>query len=641
MSSLTSLGASASPWVYLCFVAFVLGLLALDLGVFNRKAHAPSMREAIAWSTVWISLALAFGAVIYFLYEHHALGLGLSVPVVGAAGETYSIGGSEASRLYLTAYLVEKSLSIDNVFVIALIFSSMAIPVAFQHRVLYWGILGALIMRGLMIGIGATVIAEFSWVVYVFGALLAVAALRMAFSKDTLHDPRQSWVVRLLRRLIPLSPNLDGQHLLVRLDGAWHGTPLFVALFVIEATDLMFAVDSIPAVFAVTGDPFIVFTSNIMAILGLRSLYFCLAAAVTQFRYLKTALIAVLLFVGIKMCLVHTAWKVPTEVSLAVIVGLLISGITASLLTRLGTSETPLEEGVIPDAHRRPASLIEVLRLARGFWKSNRTLRRATVLTIGSVVLLIGLVVSPLPGPGLTILGPIGIGILASEFLWARRLARHAVVRERKFRSRIDAFFVRFPRVFILPAVALLWLAASVLSRHAPLPAWIIGSMLIAAATPAAYVLYRWYVARAARRRRRSGSSGQPTAFVCSRPADPSVTHPSKHGSTVVSPVGTPSSTTKEIHLKRIIAKLSFVLGSPVLSYGLLSIGAEGKEHLGGRLVQLAGAFLALIWLTGSFLLLGSFMTRTMGYQAPDRATTTASTELTSRRQKEDDAADM
>lgn len=636
MQSLASVSLAASPWVYAGFVGIVLVLLAVDLGVFNRRAHVPSMREAFGWSAVWISLALLFSGAVYFLYEHQVLGLGRAVPVVGSAGETTAIAGAEAVKLYLTAYLVEKSLSIDNVFVIAMIFSALMIPVAYQHRVLYWGILGALLMRGLMIGIGSKVIAEFSWIVYVFGGLLVFAALRMAFSRENGCDPRRGRLVRLIGRIIPLSPDLDGQRLISRVGGIWHATPLLVALVVIETTDLMFAVDSIPAVFAITGDPFIVFTSNIMAILGLRSLYFCLAAAMLEFRYLKTALVAVLLFVGVKMCLVHTDWKIAPEISLAVILGLLVSGITASLLARVGTSETPAEEGIVPDVQRRPASAVDAWRLARALWLSNRTLRRVAVLTVGSLVVLAGLVISPLPGPGLTILGPLGIGILASEFLWARRIARHAVVRERSLRSHRDRILVRFPRVLIVPAVALLWFAAALLSSHTPLSSWTLAAILVPILTPVVYVLYRWHTVRAGRRRAAAigcGDRVKPGAGDASRsPFAPAF----NTGLCALGAAVPPSPPFKEKFVKRFIGKFLFVVGSPVITCGLLSAGAAGKEHLGGRLLQVTGGFLALIWLTGTFLLLGTLMTRAMGYRAPDRAPTASHVETSQSRQRKE-----
>ena len=493
---------SVSPWLYAGFIAIVLFLLALDLGVFHRKAHTPSMRESIGWTAAWISVALLFAGAVYWLYEHSILGLGLAVPIVGSPGEFTTLDGFEATKLYLTAYLVEKSLSMDNVFVIAMIFTSLAIPTQYQHRVLFWGILGALIMRGLMIGVGAVVIAQYAWIVYVFGALLIFSAIKMGLAKEDTKDIRESRIVKLFSRFLPFSRDLDGQKLVSHLGGRWHATPLLVALLVIEASDLMFAIDSIPAVFAITGDPFLVFTSNIMAILGLRSLYFCLASAMTQFRYLKTALIAVLLFVGIKMCLMHTPWKVPPEISLAVVVGLLVSGIAASLLRQIGTTETPPQEGILPSASRVETQA-HGWRWILAIWRSNRTLRRVVVLTAGSLILLFGLIISPLPGPGMTILGPLGIGILASEFLWARRVARYAITKEKGIRGVVDRFFVRFPRMLIVPALALFWFTAWALSEHSPIPSWLIWSLAVPIITPMCYLGFRWHKVRSIRRRER------------------------------------------------------------------------------------------------------------------------------------------
>lgn len=332
MTLTLTLFSGISPWMFAGFIGIVIMLLALDLGVFHRKAHAPGMRESLAWTTVWIVLGLAFAGAVYWLYGGHVGGLGQHVPIVGRPGQTETVLGPEATKIYLTAYLLEKSLSLDNLFVIAMIFASLGIPPAYQHRVLFWGILGALVTRGLMIGVGAAVVASFAWVVYVFGGLLIVSAIKMIVSEPGSGNPRDHWAVKLAGRVLPISTRIEGQRLLSHEGGRWHGTPLLVALVVIEATDVMFAVDSIPAVFALTGDPFIVFTSNIMAILGLRSLYFCLASAMTHFRFLKSSIIAVLLFVGVKMCLVHTEWKVPTEVSMGVILGLLALGVIASLV---------------------------------------------------------------------------------------------------------------------------------------------------------------------------------------------------------------------------------------------------------------------------------------------------------------------
>lgn len=485
-----------SPLVYAGFTAVVLVLLALDLGVFHRRAAAPGMAASIGWTAVWVGVALCFGGVVVFLYDANIMGLGTAVPVVGAAGETMQLGGLEALKLYLTAYLVEKSLSMDNVFVIAMIFASLGIPASQQHRVLFWGIVGALAMRGAMIGAGAAVIAEFSWVIYLFGAVLIVAAVRMALAKEQ-HgaDPGKSWAVRLLKRIMPVSDQLEGQRLIARIGGRWHATPLLVALIVIEATDLTFAVDSIPAVFAITDDPFLIFTSNIMAILGLRSLYFCLASAMGRFRYLRAALVAVLLFVGVKLFLMHTSWKIPAEVSLSVVLGLLASGVGASLIAE--------RSGGAAGAWRR----------ARGVWRGNRSLRRLCVLTAGSLVILTGLLLSPLPGPQLSILGPLGLGLLASEFLWARRLATHAARHERGLRGVVDQVFARVSRLWIVPVVAWFWVSAWLLSEATPAP-WLVWSLAFPAFTPVAYVIFRWYHTR---RRRRAAQLGAPHSYPSSK----------------------------------------------------------------------------------------------------------------------------
>jgi tellurite resistance protein TerC len=514
--------AGVSPLVYGAFVGVVLVLLALDLGVFHRRAHAPSMRESVGWTAFWVALALAFAGAIFLLYDRHVMGLGLAVPVVGSPGETMVLDGAQATKLYVTAYLVEKSLSMDNVFVIAMIFTALGIPTMYQHRVLFWGIVGALIMRGLMIGVGAAVVASFSWIVYVFGGLLILSALKMALHKDKPYDVHDSRTVRLIGRIIPISRDLEGQRLVSHIGGRWHGTPLLVALIIVEATDLMFAVDSIPAVFAITGDPFLVFTSNIMAILGLRSLYFCLASAMGRFRYLKTALIAVLLFVGVKMCLVHTPYKIPAEISLAVVLGLLVSGMAASLLTARGTAETPAAEGVVPD---RAATGVRGWRWAWAVWKSSRTLRRVCVLAAGSAVIAAGVVISPLPGPGLTILGPLGLGILASEFIWARRVADHALRHEKGLRGVLDRVFVGVSRFWIVPVVAWFWVSAWLLSEHAPGPSWIVWTLAFPIFTPVCYVLYRWAGVRA--ERRRAGSEAVASIAPTKQGATPCAPNPS------------------------------------------------------------------------------------------------------------------
>lgn len=333
-------GLPGVTWFYIGFVALVLVFLALDLGVFHRSAHVVSMREAIGWSVIWIVCALLFSIAIYFIYEHHWLEMGLAVRQLDAT--VRPVGGLEAAKLFLTGYVIEKSLSMDNVFVIALIFTYFGTPAKYQHRVLFWGILGALLMRGVMIAVGAALIKTFDWIIYVFGAFLIITAVKMAFSKGEGIEPEKNVLVRLVRRFMPVTAHYDGQHFFTKVDGKIAATPLLLALVVVEFTDLIFAVDSIPAIFAITADPFIVFTSNVFAILGLRALYFALANLIDKFHYLKPALIAVLFFVGVKMLLVHTAWKIPSGTALFVVLGLLAAGVIASLLRPAAPAYEPV-----------------------------------------------------------------------------------------------------------------------------------------------------------------------------------------------------------------------------------------------------------------------------------------------------------
>ncbi|MGE3181419.1 MAG: TerC family protein [Phycisphaerae bacterium] len=310
-------------WLWLGFNVFVLLMLALDLGVFNRKAHVIRIREALIWTAVWVAMALAFNVGVYFLYEHHWLGIGLDANDPAA--------GKEAALEFFTGYLIEKSLSIDNIFVIALIFSYFRVPPAQQHRVLYWGILGALVMRGIMILAGAVLIERFDWIIYVFGALLLITAIKLLFSKHEEVHPDRNPLVRLARRIYPVSPTHEDGKFFTQIDGKRAMTPLFLALLIVESTDLLFAIDSIPAIFAVTHDPFIVYTSNVFAILGLRSLYFALAGILDMFRYLKYSLVFILAFVGVKMLLEHHV-PISKFVSLAVIAAALVTGVLVSLV---------------------------------------------------------------------------------------------------------------------------------------------------------------------------------------------------------------------------------------------------------------------------------------------------------------------
>lgn len=292
---------------YALFLLFVVAMLAIDLGVFHRTSHTVSIREAGTWTVVWITLAMLFALGLWFR------------------------NGSEQALAFVTGYIIEYSLSMDNIFVFVLIFGFFAVPPAYQHRVLFWGILGALVMRGVMIGLGAALIDRFHWIIYVFGAFLVFTGIRMAFHQDEEVHPESNPVVKLFTRFVAVTPNYEKDHFFVRHAGKLLATPLFVVLIMVETTDLIFAVDSIPAIFAVTTDPFIVFTSNVFAILGLRSLYFILRGAVDKFHYLKIGLSAVLTFVGIKM-LAGYWYHLPVGISLIVIELLLGGAIIASLV---------------------------------------------------------------------------------------------------------------------------------------------------------------------------------------------------------------------------------------------------------------------------------------------------------------------
>jgi tellurite resistance protein TerC len=284
--------------VWTGFLLFILVVLALDLGVFNRTAHAPSLKEALGFTLGTVVMALGFAVFVYFAYEGHWLGLGNTFDAV----DQQINDGRLAAVKFLTGYVVEMSLSMDNVFVIALIFEHLRVPLMYQHRVLFWGILGALVMRGTMIGVGAQLVARYHWILYLFGAFLIFTGIRMLFSNSAAQEEDvESWVTRWLRRHFPVTDRFHEQHFLVELNGRKFLTPLAVALVLVETTDLIFAVDSIPAIFAITADPFLVFTSNVFAILCLRSLYFGLAGLIDKFRYLKVSLALVLALVGVKM----------------------------------------------------------------------------------------------------------------------------------------------------------------------------------------------------------------------------------------------------------------------------------------------------------------------------------------------------
>ena len=317
-----------SIWLWVGFNLFVLAMLALDLGVFHRKAHAVSGKEALIWSLVWITLSLIFNGVIYFFWDR-------MMP-------TSSYTNGEAALAFLTGYLIEKSLSVDNIFVFILIFSFFAVPAAYQHRVLFWGILGALVMRGTLIAIGAALLEQFHWIIYLFGAFLIFTGIRMARHQDEEVQPDKNPVVKFFRRFMPVTETFQGDKFFVRHAGKLMATPLFLILLIVESTDLVFAVDSIPAIFAVTREPFIVYTSNVFAILGLRALYFLLANVMDKFQYLKIGLAFVLTFIGVKMVIVDF-YHIPVGVSLAVVAGILTLSVLASLWK---SRTTPVPEHV-------------------------------------------------------------------------------------------------------------------------------------------------------------------------------------------------------------------------------------------------------------------------------------------------------
>ncbi|MEV5717697.1 TerC family protein [Amycolatopsis mediterranei] len=293
-------------WAWAAVLGVILAMLAIDL-LAHRRAHAVGVREALAWSAVWVALGLAFGAVIWWAW------------------------GAEFAGQYFAGYVIEKSLAVDNVFVFAIIFGYFAVPREYQHRILFYGVLGALVFRAVFIAAGSVLIASFAWILYVFGAFLVLTGIRMALHRDETVDYENNAVLRVFRRIVPATDRMHGKKFLVREAGRWVATPLLTVLVLIEVTDIVFAVDSIPAIFAVTQEPFLVFTSNAFAILGLRAMYFLLADLMHRFVYLKIGLAAVLVWVGVKMLLLDV-WKIPTALSLGVVGLILATAVGASLI---------------------------------------------------------------------------------------------------------------------------------------------------------------------------------------------------------------------------------------------------------------------------------------------------------------------
>jgi tellurite resistance protein TerC len=316
-------------WLWLGFITLVIFLLALDLGVFHRKAHVPSLRESLAWTVVWIAVALAFNVGIYFIYEFHLFH-------AGQAGNENVLNGTEAAKLFFTGYLIEKSLSLDNIFVIGMVFTFFGVPRIYQHRVLFWGIIGALVLRAAMILLGVALIQMFQWMLYVFGILLLYTAIKMLRHKEEEVHPENNPLVKLVRRFCRMTPTFHEDRFFVKENGLRAATPMLLVLLVVESYDVIFALDSIPAIFAITQDPFIVFTSNVFAILGLRSLYFVMAAMIAKFRYLKISLSVILIYVAVKLLCEEViqhyhVGDLMNWVSLGVIIVVMLGGILASV----------------------------------------------------------------------------------------------------------------------------------------------------------------------------------------------------------------------------------------------------------------------------------------------------------------------
>jgi tellurite resistance protein TerC len=303
--------------VWIIFIALILVFLALDLGVFNRTPHIINTKEATLWTGIWVSISFLFSGVIYWLYSGNII------------NNIDNLTATDAVLKYITGYLIEISLSIDNIFVIAVIFASFKIPLKYQHRVLFWGILGAIVFRAFMIFFGVVLIKKFSFTTYIFGAFLLFTAYKMLFSKEEKFQPKKSFIYRQIRKFIPITSHMQGEHFFIKLKHINAATPLFMALVIIEFTDILFALDSVPAILAITSDPFLVFSSNIFAILGLRSMYFFLSNMLVKFYYLKFSLIAILSFVGVKLILMHfytfPEWLSLSFIALALLIGILVS----------------------------------------------------------------------------------------------------------------------------------------------------------------------------------------------------------------------------------------------------------------------------------------------------------------------------
>lgn len=371
-------------------------LIALDLGVIHRHIREISLYEALAMSAFWISIGLGFAVFVYFSYEHKWF-------------QHSELSGQQAVLQYFTAYFLEKMLSLDNLFVMALIFHQLHVPVAYQHRVLFWGILGAIIMRGLFIFGGMYLILSFDWMVYVFGALLLLAALKVFSNQAQKKLTEENLLLKGIRQIVHIHTEMEDDRFIKRVDGRLALTPLFLALLMIESADVMFAMDSIPAVLAVSREPFIIYSSNIFAILGLRALYFVLASALQQFHYLRLSMVLILCFIGVKMLLTHV-YPISALASLIVITIIMSIGVLASWL----------------DKERGPVLATSPLAedLGRIYTMTFAGIKRVVILLVGTSVVIVGIIMIVTPGPAIVVI-PAGLAILATEFVWARMLLKY------------------------------------------------------------------------------------------------------------------------------------------------------------------------------------------------------------------------
>ena len=387
--------------IWTSFVVFILAMVLLDLGVFHRKSRVISRREALVGTLAWVGLALVFNGLVYFLYEENWFGW--------SEVESHRLTGREAAIQFFTSFLVAKSLSVDSVLAIAMIFTSFRVPRVEQHRVLFWGIWGALALRGAMIAAGTVLISQMAWVACFFGVVLIASAVKMLSTRHEHLEPERKLPIRLVRRFCPVSDRFDESRFLVTApDGRTVLTPLMLTLVAVESRDALSAVDSVLAVFAVTRDPFLVFTSSVFGLLGLRYLYFALAGVMEKFRYLRMGLVLLLVFMSAKLILADHL-PIPDVVSLAVVASILSIGVVVSLWTPARHTGKPV-----------PPLVDDVEALANTAY---RHARRVVILVLGSTVLLAGVAMLVLPGPAIVVI-PVGLAILGIEFAWARRWLR-------------------------------------------------------------------------------------------------------------------------------------------------------------------------------------------------------------------------